>query len=222
MMPQEVWKPIVGYEGFYEVSNLGRVKAVERIVENNGGQQRRKERIMRLRIGRLGYLNVTLCRESITRVFSVHRLVAQAFIPNPENKPYVDHIDTDPSNNNVDNLRWVTQHENAMNPLTREHNSKSKMGHPNYLPSHSEESKRKISEKNRGKVRSEELKQRLSDIHKTSEDCLRASKENIKKAHQANVGASRSQETRAKISASHMGIHKGKHWKVENGKRIWY
>lgn len=222
MMPQEVWKPIVGYEGFYEVSNLGRVKSVERIVENNGGQQRRKERIMRLRIGRLGYLNVTLCRESATRVFSVHRLVAQAFIPNPENKPYVDHIDTDPSNNNADNLRWVTQHENAMNPLTREHNSKSKMGHPKYSPPLSEESKRRIGEKNRGKVRSEELKQRLSDIHKTSEDCLRASKENIKKAHQANVGASRSQETRAKISASHMGIHKGKHWKVENGKRIWY
>ena len=205
MMPQEVWKPIVGYEGFYEVSNLGRVKSVERIVENNGGQQRRQERIMRLRIGSLGYLNVTLCRESATKVFSVHRLVAQAFIPNPENKPYVDHIDTDPSNNNVDNLRWVTQHENAMNPLTREHNSKSKMGHPKYSPPLSEESKRRIGEKNRGKVRSEELKQRLSDIHKTSEDCLRASKENIKKAHQANVGK-----------------RKGKHWKVENGKRVWY
>lgn len=141
---KEVWKTIEGFEGFYEVSNLGRIKALERLVENNGGMQKKHEKILKENRSN-GHSMVVLCRDKKTYPRLVHRLVAQAFIPNPENKPVVDHIDTNAFNNRVENLRWVTQQENCMNPLTREHNSKSKMGLK--LGIHlSEEHKRKISD----------------------------------------------------------------------------
>ena len=93
------------------------------------------------------HLSVTLCKNGKTKRLSVHRLVAETFVPNPEGKPVVDHIDTNPKNNSVDNLRWVTTQENCMNPLTRINNSKSKMGHKCYLKQHSEETKQKYLDK---------------------------------------------------------------------------
>jgi hypothetical protein len=140
----EVWKDVVGYEGLYQVSNLGRVKALERLVKNNGSPQHKHEKI--LKYGKTGrYLMVSLCKEGKVKAFTVHRLVAIAFIPNPKNKPNVDHIDTNCLNNCADNLRWVTQSENSMNPLTRKHLSESKIGHKATLLCHTEESKRKMS-----------------------------------------------------------------------------
>lgn len=105
----EIWKDILGYEGLYQVSSTGRVKSVEK-VDLLG--HKRKEHIMSLSHNR-GYLNVNLFdKEGIRKTFRVHRLVAIAFIQNPNNKPEVNHINGIPSDNAVHNLEWVTSSEN--------------------------------------------------------------------------------------------------------------
>lgn len=218
----EEWRAIDGFEGLYEVSNFGNVKALDRYILNNGGMQHRKERILKPHTQKSGHLVVVLCKDGKTYPRTIHRLVADAFIPNPENKPVVDHIDTNPANNNVGNLRWVTVQENCMNPLTRIHNSESKKGHKCYLKHHSEETKRKLSEQRKGRKLSEEHKKKLSESHKNSEAARRASINNIKKANKANIGTKRSEETRQKIREKSLGRFKEKHWKMEGGKRVWY
>lgn len=95
MFNNEVWKDIDGYEG-YQVSNLGRVRSFK-----NG-----KVRILKPSSDKCGYLIVNLCKNSSSKSCRVHRLVAQAFIPNPNNLPQVNHKDENPSNNIVSNLEW--------------------------------------------------------------------------------------------------------------------
>ena len=111
----EVWKRVLGYEDSYEVSNYGRIKSLSRKIEvhRDGETHVRyyRERLMSPSI-RARYPNVNLSSDGRPENFSIHRLVAQAFIPNPENKPYVNHIDGDTHNNHVSNLEWVTQSEN--------------------------------------------------------------------------------------------------------------
>ena len=213
---KEIWEPIKGYEGLYEVSSLGRVKSLKRKVENNGGLQMRRETI--LRASGKTHLGVTLCKNGKTKRLSVHRLVAEAFVPNPEGKPVVDHIDTNPKNNSVDNLRWVTTQENCMNPLTRINNSKSKMGHKCYLKQHSEETKQKLRELNTGKKRSDETRRKLSEAHKGHT----LSAKTRRKLSKVRMGHDVSDETRQKIREKLTGVHKEKHWKVVDGKRVWY
>lgn len=99
----EEWRPIVGYEGLYEVSNLGRVRSFK------WG----REEIRKLHITKKGYLEVGLCKEGKQKMFKVHRLVAQAFIPNPEGLPVINHRDENPKNNKVDNLEWCTYKYNS-------------------------------------------------------------------------------------------------------------
>ena len=110
---QEQWKPIKGYEGLYEVSNLGRVKRLEGKCKTKGGNLRTvPEKILKFNSDKQGYKIVDLCKDGTEKYFKVHRLVAFAFIPNPENKPYINHIDCNPSNNCVTNLEWCTPKEN--------------------------------------------------------------------------------------------------------------
>ena len=101
----EEWKPIKNYEELYQVSNLGRVK---RIVFINNICKKAKEKILKQRKTNAGYLQVCLCKSGKTRRFYVHRLVADAFIPNTDNLPQVNHKDEDKANNNADNLEWCT------------------------------------------------------------------------------------------------------------------
>lgn len=104
---KEIWKDIVGYEGLYQVSNLGRVKSLNKMA----GWSDRAEKILTPRKIQ-GYLIAHLGCCNKFKNMSVHRLVATAFIPNRENKPCVNHIDGNKLNNNVENLEWCTRSEN--------------------------------------------------------------------------------------------------------------
>lgn len=124
----EEWKPIPGYEGLYEVSNMGRVKSLDKIVERPiKGSYFRPGQIFKPCI-KHGYPTVTLRKDGEEWRGSVHILVAKTFIPNPENKLYVDHYDTNRANNKVENLRWTTWEENNANPFTCLHRSQSMKG----------------------------------------------------------------------------------------------
>lgn len=115
----ENWKQIDGFKPFYQVSNLGRIRSLARSTNDNGGLFHRKERILKYSKSRLGYLLVYLYAENgKKKTIPVHQIVAKAFIPNPENKPEVDHKDGNKTNNVADNLRWVTHKENCANPMT--------------------------------------------------------------------------------------------------------
>lgn len=118
-MEKEIWRPIKGYEGLYEVSNLGRVKSIERYILSGKGYGLHKYGGKVLKSGSSnGYLRVSLCKDKHIGHFSVHRLVAEAFIPNPDSKPEIDHINTVRNDNRVENLQWVTKQENARNPIS--------------------------------------------------------------------------------------------------------
>lgn len=133
-MKEEIWKDIEGYKGLYQVSNFGRVKSLYREFWSGKGYHilnKYPEKIMKTWIDRGGYEYVVLCKDSIAKKIKVHRLVAQAFIPNPDNKSQVDHINTIRYDNHVENLRWATKSENELNPITRKRRSTSKMGNNN-------------------------------------------------------------------------------------------
>ena len=124
---KEIWKDIKGYEG-YQVSSLGRVRSLDRIDSNNHPL---KGVILKPYISNSGYLLVGLYKQQKRDRKLLHRLVAEAFIPNPDNKPEIDHINTIKTDNTVflnedgsinyekTNLRWTTRKENINNPLTK-------------------------------------------------------------------------------------------------------
>lgn len=120
------WRPVVGFEDLYEVSNLGEVKSLAHSrVMPNGGVRIYAETILKNRtIGRSirntawkPYQQAVLYYSSKPKTYMIHRLVAQAFITNPQNKPEVNHIDNNPLNNNVSNLEWVTRSENTIHAI---------------------------------------------------------------------------------------------------------
>lgn len=119
---EEKWAPIKGYEGYYEVSTLGRVRALTRRIYAhdrlmNSCTEIRKERVLLPERSKLGYKRVTLSKNGKKERRPVHRLVAETFIPNPHNKPQVNHIDGNPSNNSVANLEWNTARENMRHSI---------------------------------------------------------------------------------------------------------
>ncbi len=102
---EEIWKPVIGYEGYYNISSFGRIFSVKK---------NREIIIKPYIVSKNGYKScgVTLYKDKILKRKIIARLVAEAFIPNPENKPQVNHIDFNSLNNNISNLEWVTLQEN--------------------------------------------------------------------------------------------------------------
>lgn len=111
----EIWKDIEGYEGKYQISNEGRVKA---LAWNGFGKGKNQKEHILHQADLRGYKRVGLSKDGVVKWFSVHRLVAMAFISNPNNYLVVDHINTIRDDNRVENLRWVTQAENNRNDIT--------------------------------------------------------------------------------------------------------
>lgn len=108
----EIWKSVKDYEGLYEISNLGRIKSCDRIV--NFGKQKRLSKGIILTINTAGsnYNHIKLSKNGVIKRKYIHRLVCEAFIPNPDNKPEINHINEDKRDNRVQNLEWVTKKEN--------------------------------------------------------------------------------------------------------------
>ena len=130
-MTEEIWRDKKDYEGIYQVSNLGRVRSLDRFIYVDGKKGKHKKflkgkllKLIELKHGNYTQVVVNLCGKR----FSVSRLVAETFIPNPENKPEVDHKNTDSTDNRVENLRWTTSLENHNNPLTKKHMSEAMKG----------------------------------------------------------------------------------------------
>lgn len=132
---KEIWKDIKGYEGYYHVSNLGRVRSLDRYVAtvgNSSGQRLIKGKLKEQNDWNAknggSYYAVILSKNNISVRYAVHRLVAEAFIPNPDNLPCINHKDENKHNNNVDNLEWCTVEYNNTYGTARERGSeKTKM-----------------------------------------------------------------------------------------------
>lgn len=131
----EEWRDVIGYEGFYQVSNLGRVKALERKQYRKNGKYNGifPEKILSATIAqRTGYKMVHLyCGNNKRKAETVHRLVAMAFLPNPDNLPCINHKDETRTNNNVDNLEWCTYAYNNSYGTARIRSVATKKSDPN-------------------------------------------------------------------------------------------
>lgn len=104
---EEIWKDIKGYEGYYQISNLGRVKSLPRLHKKwDGHNYICKEKILKQAVNTGGYHFVELFKNGIGRITLVHKLVAESFVPNPKNLPELNHIDEVKTNNRADNLEW--------------------------------------------------------------------------------------------------------------------
>ncbi|MCQ9627538.1 HNH endonuclease [Cetobacterium somerae] len=121
-MENEIWKDVVGYEGYYQVSNLGRIRSCDR--EVRFGKQKRisKGRILSQNKAGSNYNHIKLSAKNVVKRHYIHRLIASAFLEKSENTFEVDHIDGDTRNNNVENLRWCTKLENISNSNTIDKN----------------------------------------------------------------------------------------------------
>lgn len=128
MITKEIWKDVVGYEGMYQVSNLGHVKSLDR--KRSDGHNI-KGVMLKIIHDKYGYCIVSLCKNGQNKLKKVHRLVAEAFIPNPDNLPQVVHKDdvVSKDNNTVENLMWSTVKDNNTSTNRLKRCSESMSGH---------------------------------------------------------------------------------------------
>lgn len=120
-MTEEVWKPVAGYEGKYDVSTLGRIR-------DKKGRTRKQ---YRQRGTNTWYLAVSMTKDGVTKTRKVHKVVAETFIPNPDKLPVINHKDEDGTNNNVDNLEWCTHSYNRTYGSAVERQAAKLRGHIN-------------------------------------------------------------------------------------------
>ena len=111
-MQKEIWKDIKGYEGSYKISDLGRIKSIDRIIKIGKSNIVKKGVILKQCFDKGGYLQVTLHKNNIAKTYRVHRLVALNFINNPNNFEFVNHKDENKQNNNINNLEWCSRKYN--------------------------------------------------------------------------------------------------------------
>lgn len=161
-MENEIWKPVVGYEGRYEVSSLGRVRSL------NYEGRKGVVIVRRPTLSNFGYHRIGLIIGKSRKTFMVHRLVAEAFIPNPEGKPFIDHINGVRTDNRVENLRWCTRVENMNFPLALQHKSEATSGerNPMFGKHMSEATKRKVSAKHKANPHPEHLGKYITNAPK--------------------------------------------------------
>lgn len=111
---EEVWKDISGFEGYYQVSTLGKIRSISRYVSHkNGGSAFKNGKVLSLRKNTAGYSVVNLAKEGKICTKTVHRLVAIAFLPNPNNYPFINHINENKEDNRIENLEWCTPRQNS-------------------------------------------------------------------------------------------------------------
>lgn len=186
---EEIWKPIDGYKGLYEISTFGRVKS---LVDCHGIK---RDKIVKPLNSRYGYLLVNLYKNKQSKSFRIHRLVAIAFIPNPLNLPFINHKDENKQNNCVENLEWCSPKYNVNYGNCRQKISEAQKGEKGnmYGKHHSEETRRKIGESHKGK------KMNLSDAERKRRSDYAKSRTG---ANNPNFGKHFSEEHRRKISES--------------------
>lgn len=114
---EEIWKDVVGYEGTYQISNTGRLKSLTRAIPRQGRTFTKQGIFYKPCPDKDGYLNSQLSLNGSYKRLSIHRIVALAFLPNPENKPFINHINCIVSDNRVENLEWVTPKENTAHAI---------------------------------------------------------------------------------------------------------
>lgn len=160
---EEIWKDIKGYEGLYQISNLGRVKSLN--YKRTGIEEILKSKKMRN-----GYLRITLNKNGKYKTFAVHRLVAEAFINNPNNLPEVNHKDEDKQNNCVWNLEYCDRRYNVNYGTRNKRVSETVKGEKNhfYGKHHTEQTKKKMSEAWKNRIVSEETKIKISESQKNN------------------------------------------------------
>lgn len=122
---KEEWRPVVDFEGYYEVSSLGVVRSIDRYIITTGGRRFVKGKLLKPRLDRYGYLRVNLVKQGYRKTYTVHRLVALAFLPNPNKLTQINHIDENKLNNRVDNLEWCTVKYNNNYGTRTERSAKS-------------------------------------------------------------------------------------------------
>jgi hypothetical protein len=110
---QEIWRDLPGYEQYYQVSNFGKLRSKPRRVKCGNGYYTKPAKELKLQINNHGYLYFQVKADGEHKKLYIHRAVCMAFIPNINKKPYVNHMDSNPLNNNVSNLEWVTHKENV-------------------------------------------------------------------------------------------------------------
>lgn len=119
MSAHEEWRPVPGWEGFYEVSNQGRARSVDRtVVASNGRKMRLRGKTLRLTANRKGYIFFNPCRDGVLHQVFIHRAVLEAFVgPRPEGMEGCHFPDSNPANNHLENLRWDTRRENRVDQI---------------------------------------------------------------------------------------------------------
>ena len=141
----EEWRAVPGYEGLYEVSNMGNVRNV------------RRNKLLRLQKTNNGYIQVSLFKNGIKTGLKVHRLVAQAFIPNPDGLPQVNHLDEDKTNNRVENLEWCTAKYNNNYGSRKDKVRDTSIKNGYWTGLSKEEYMKEYREKNREKIREQNI-----------------------------------------------------------------